>query len=423
MPSDRFGNAIDPTVGYARGPVLRSSADEVRRLRRAQALAGRVVAERGPETIGVFTGNLRNFPIKAEDLPALCEEWVGPGLFSEQLAQVAIAHLGGTGSEAVAVANRTSAGIVAAILALSEGRPVISVVPDGDRSHASVVRGCGLAKVPLVEVEAQYVAESVIAEHGPKLVVVTTVTSTLARLEDDVSGAAVAAAKAAGAIVLLDEAYGARIRPVLHGGAASLALGADLAITNTDKAGLTGPRAGVLAGQAPALLAVLAKASELGVEARAPIAVGALRSLQAFDPETLREEARDGQRIADAFVGRFGEARIIRSDLGPMLDEQDVLALLMERTGVNRAWVVPAEVTAAVGMLMLRDHGVLTTNTHGQPGGRVSLRFKPTSGALDRLGGADSLAAGLDDALAEVARHLDDVAWFRDLLFGEGAAA
>ena len=53
-----------------------------------------------------------------------------------------------------------------------------------------------------------------------------------------------------------------------------------------------------------------------------------MRSLQAFEAETLREEARDGQGIADALVARFGAALITRSDLGPMIDEQDVLALL-----------------------------------------------------------------------------------------------
>lgn len=422
MSADRFGNAIDPSVGYARGTVLRSSTDEVRRLRRAQALAGRIVEERGPDSLGIFTGNPRYFPVAPEDLSTLCEEWVGPGLFARDLAAAAIAHMGGSGTEAVAVANRTSAGIVAAILALCDDRPVVSVVPEGDRSHASVVRGCRLAKVALAEVEARHPVGPAIAEHQPKLVVVTTVTSTLARLDDEDSRAAIAAAKAGGATVLLDEAYGARLRPVLHGGAPSLALGADLAITNTDKAGLMGPRAGVLVGDPAAVVAVLAKASELGMEARAPIAAGALRSLQAFDPETLREEARDGRQIADALVGRFGEAVVARSDLGPMLDEQDVLALLLARSAAARTAIVPAEATAAAGMVLLRERGVLTTNTHGQPGGRVSLRFKPTAGALARLGGAESLAAGLDAALDEVAGRLDDPAWFRDLLFGEGAA-
>ena len=417
--ADRFGNAIDVNVGYARGSLLRSSADEVRRLRQAQRVAGERVHAHGPDSIGIFTGNPRYFPLQPEDLDTLCEEWVGPGLFADDLKAAAVDHLGGRDDHAAAVFNRTSAGIVATVLALANGKPVVSVVPVGDRSHASVIRGCRLAQVPLVEVFAGADVAAAMESHTPALVVVTTVTSTLARMTDADADAAIHAARVAGATVLMDEAYGARLRPVLHDGAKSLMLGGDLAITNADKAGLSGPRAGVMAGRADAVVAALAKASELGMEARAPVAAGALRSLQAFDPKLLREEARDGQAISDALVARFGERVVYRSDLGPMLDEQDVTAILLRRLGRERIGLVPAEVTAAVGMVMLRDNGVLTVNTHGQPGGRVSIRLKPTAGAVARAGGADALAGALDAALETVASHIDDNTWVSALLFGE----
>ncbi|MEM8951467.1 MAG: aminotransferase class I/II-fold pyridoxal phosphate-dependent enzyme, partial [Pseudomonadota bacterium] len=246
MTVDRFGNPLDPSVGYARGRYLASSADEIRRLRHAQAVAAEVIEERGPGAIGIFTGNPRYFPLKPDDLATYCEEWVGPGLFARELTEAAVDHLGG--GDAAVVTNRTSAGIIAAILALASAKPVISVKPDGDRSHTSVARGCRLAGVTLIEVDASEDIEPVLAREAPALVIVTTVTSTLARMSDEAAATAVQAAKAAGAVVFLDEAYGARLRPVLHGGAQSLTLGADLAITNADKAGLSGPRAGIIAG-------------------------------------------------------------------------------------------------------------------------------------------------------------------------------
>lgn len=417
--TDRFGNPIDPSVGFARGQHLSSSAAEIRRLRHAQAVATRVVSDRGIGAIGIFTGNPRYFPLRPEDLTTYCEEWVGPGLFAAELTGAGIAHFGG--GDTVAVTNRTSAGIVAAVLALCDGCPVVSVVPDGDRSHASVVRGCRLAGVELVEMPGSADPGETIAAHGPALVVVTTVTSTLARLPDDETRRAVAAGKAAGATVFMDEAYGARLRPVLHGGAPSLTLGADFAITNADKAGLSGPRAGVLCGASGPVLATLAKASELGQEARAPIAAGAMRSLQAFDPEDLRAEARDGQSIADALAARWGEDVVTRSDLGPMIGEEDVTARVLALAGRERTALVPTEVTAAVGMILLRDNGVLTVNTHGAPGGRVSLRLKPTAGALNAVGGAAALVAALGTAVATVAERLDDPAWIARLLFGDDA--
>lgn len=420
MTTDRFGNPLDPSVGYARGQILRSSADEVRRLRHAQSVAATLVAERGAGAIGIFTGNPRRFPLLPEDLDTWSEEWVGPGMFAEELRNAGIEHLGGQPDHAVAVVNRTSGGIVAAMLALSAGRPVVSLAPVGDRSHASVVRGCRLGNVELVEVDDPDLLAATISQHHPALVVVTTVTSSLGRLDDAVTAGAIGVAQVQGAVVFMDEAYGARLRPVLHGGAKSLSFGADVAITNTDKAGLSGPRAGVIVGREDVVVSILAKASELGIEARAPIAAGALRSLQSYDPQLLRAEAADGSAIADVLVELLGDAAVKRSDLGPAVSEEDVYELVQARAQGNASsTLVPCEVTAAVGMLMLRGHGVLTVNTHGQPGGRVSLRLKPTAGAIDAVGGVKSLGAALDAKLSEVAQHLSDPGWIEALLFGE----
>ena len=420
MSEDRFGNAIDPGVGYARGELLAGSADEVRRLAQAGRVAADFVGREGIDKVAICTGNLRFYPVAPDDLPELCEEWVGPGLYGEELRQAAIAHMGGDGDEAAAVINRTSAGIVATVLAHSQGRPVLSLVPRGDRSHASVTRGAKLADVPVIEAHDLPEVKRLMAAHLPALLVITTVTSELAMLPDDLIGAATRLAKRAGCVVLLDEAYGARFRPVLHGGAPALSFGADLVITNADKAGLSGPRAGVLCGDPAAVVPVQAKASELGMEARAPVAVGAMRSLQGFTPDLLIQEAQDGQDLAAALEAALGADCVTRSALGPKIDEQDAMQIVLEMAGVAETTRVPAEVTAAVGMLMLRDKGIVTVNTHGQPGGRVSIRLKPTSGAVARAGGAAAVAQCLVAALDEVAKHLGDEAWFAGLLFGEG---
>ncbi len=417
MTADAFGNPIDPTVGYARGVFLDSSAAEVRRLRHAQRIAAEVVAERGVDSIGIFTGNARAFPLTPGDLD-LAEEWVGPGRFADRLRDVAIDHLGGRLADAVAVVNRTSGGIVAAMVALSGDRPVVSVVPAGDRSHASVIRGCALAGAELVEIDGPDAIAATIDTVVPTLVVVTTVTSTLARLDDHVTRSAVSAAHDAGALVFMDEAYGARLRPVLHGGAKSLELGADAAITNTDKAGLSGPRGGVIVGREDVVVAVLAKASELGIEARAPIALGALRSLEAFDPEILRQEVEDGRAVTDALIKVLGADAVLRSELGPSLSEEAVARVVHTRPGGDALTLVPCEITALAGMVLLREHGVLTVSTHGQPGGRVSIRLKPTEGAVAGVGGPTVLAAALDRALSTVAAQGSDSAWVATTLFG-----
>src|SRR5262249_44719137 len=154
----------------------------------------------------------------------------------------------------------------------------------------------------------------------------------------------------------LDEAYGARLRPILHGGMPPFALGADIAITNCDKAGLSGPRAGVLVGRADLVTAASAKGSEFGMEARAPITAGALRSLQGFSAADLRKEADAGQKLAIELEAKLGNGVVKRSDLGPMVHEDDVLDIMLKRARLQAVPVVPAEAAAALGMLLLRDH-------------------------------------------------------------------
>lgn len=418
---DSLGNPLDPIVGFARGAIIRSSVDEARRLRQGQRVAAERVRRLGAESIGVFTGNQRDFPLRPEDLNTYCEEWVGPGLFAEKLRHIAIEHMGGQASDAVAAVNRTSAGIIAAIAALAEGKSVVSVVPPGGRSHASVVRGCGVARVELIEVQGDkdWIAE--IESHTPALVVVTTVTSSLEFLDDAVSMDVAGVAKARCATVLFDEAYGARMRPVLRGGELSLRLGGDLAITNCDKAGLSGPRCGVLVGRAQLVTRVLAKASEFGMEARAPIAAGALRSLERFSPQDLIDEAQSGQELGRALQVRLGTELVTVSELGPMIEEDVALKEVFRRTGrdTKQTGLVPCEVTSALGMVLLRDHGILTVNTHGQPGARVSVRLKPTHRAIERVGGIDAVVDAMVASLDEVARLVDDPAAMSTLIVGE----
>lgn len=418
--TDSLGNVLDPVVGFARGRIIQSSVDEARRLRQGQRVAAERVRQMGPESIGVFTGNQREFPLKAEDLNTHCEEWVGPGLFAEELRQVAIAHMGGQTTDTAAAVNRTSAGIIATIAALCGGKTVVSVVPPGGRSHASLIRGCSISGVQLKEIQGDKDWLSVIEEHQPALVIVTTVTSSLEFLDDTISMDVAGFAKSKGATVFFDEAYGARMRPVLRGGVLSLALGGDLAITNCDKAGLSGPRSGLVVGRPGLVTRVSAKASEFGMEARAPIAASALRSLQRFSPRDLIEEAQSGQALGRALRDRLGADLVAISDLGPMIEEDLALREVFRLAGCDaeNSGIVPCEITSALGMVLLRDHGILTVNTHGQPGARVSVRLKPTHGAIARVGGMDKVVAAMGSSLSEVARYVNEPKALAELILG-----
>src|SRR5579872_1802928 len=361
---DRFGNPIDPHVGYARGSILRSSYEETLRLAQARVVIRNRLTKHGDRSIALFTGNQRDFPVRKEDLAVFCEEWIGAALFEDGLRDAILERLEGRGHPAVAVFNRTSAGIVAAIAALAAKGLVISVAPPKTKSHASVIRGAELAGCSFLEVHSAEETAEHTSASDLRLIVITSVSSSLDSFSDADIAAVVSAARKSNASILIDDAYGARMRPVLHKGRKSLEFDVDLAISNADKSGLEGPRAGFMAGEPELVGRVQAKAAELGQEARAPIAVGVLRALQRYTPRLLLDEVAHGRDLADALVKLLGDAIVKRTDIGPMVTEEDILTNLLTR-GRSRDQppsVVPCEASSALGMFLLEDHGMLTVN-------------------------------------------------------------
>ncbi|MFI0242772.1 hypothetical protein [Streptomyces sp. NPDC016845] len=423
MTEDSFGNPIDPIVGFARGSIITSSTEEGLRLRHGQTIAAERAGRLGRESIAVFTGNQRDYPVRAQDLNTLCEEWVGPGLFAAQLRAAGLAHLGGRKDDEVAVFNRTSAAIIATIVAIARDARVVSVVPSAGRPHASVMHGARMAGATLIHASVDGDWKKQIEARRPALVLLTTVTSGLERIADSDIQDVVAYAREHGAATLLDEAFGARLRTALHAGAPSLVLGSDLTVTNCDKAGLSGPRAGLLAGRAELVARVSAVGACFGMEARAPIAVGALRSLEGYSPERLCEQARVGQELAAALAERYPAGIVHPTDLGPSIHEDDILRDVLGRARVpaDQAPVVPCEAGAALGALLLRDHGILTVSTHAQPDAGAALRLKPTAEAIRRVGGIPAVV----EAVLSVSRKLAAVITDRDavaaLILGDAA--
>lgn len=412
---DISGHVIDPTVGYARGQVLASSTDELRRYLNAHERIRARLTSAGPASIQVFTGNNRTFPLTPDDLGAAVEEWQGPSQFLGELRDQAVEHLGGRPTHGAAAFNRTSAAIVAALSVLG-GRGVASLAPERGGPHPSVRRGAALATRDLAQVRSVAELRPVLSTGRVGILVITPVNSDLQHLDNDTLLSATAEARRAGVPVLLDDAYGARVRPILLDGPMSLATGADLAITNADKAGLPGPRAGVMAGDEDLLRLIQGRAAEWGMEARAPIALAVLRSLQAYSPQDVLDEVEAGRLLFAALTYEFGRDRVSMSPLGPVISEDDVWQLVAAEAGSDLA-LVPCEVTAAIGQLLL-SAGILTVNACGQPGSRVSVRLKTSSEELARAGGADAVVRQLRRAMSEVAAIGADLDAARRLIVG-----
>lgn len=423
MDLDRFGNPVDVSVGYARGRILGGAHDELRRNARAREIMRRRVAVHGPDSLFSFNGSPCAFPLGPEDLGPLTQEPLGNALLAPRLRELALAHTGGGPDAEATVLNRTAGCLVAAILAFAgQGDAVVSVAP-GSGSHPCVRRGAVLAGARLLEVATIPDLAQALERGTGRLVVVTGVTSEQDVLPEHDFLQAITLARRSGRICVVDDAYGARVRTVLFGQPAALAAGAHLAVTSMQKAGLEGPRAGLLVGDADKVRAVATMASEMGQEGRAPMAAAVVRALEAFEPAHLHEAVETGRALHQRLVDAFGPERVRFKVLGPVISEEDVLEMALERSapGPTAATaMVPAEVTAALGMLLLEGHGVVTANVTASPGARVSLRLKTTPAEVARMGGPPALVAALVDALDGVAQVVHDEAAMRRLVVGGG---
>jgi L-seryl-tRNA(Ser) seleniumtransferase len=336
---------------------------------------------------------------------------------SDELNRTALQHMGGRPSDASAVFNRTSAGIVAAILALTEPNQDLVALTPGVPSHPSIKRAAALAKNSLKEVREPERMREAIEQSSGRMVVVTGVSSELATLTSNAFRDGIHSAHQAGRIILVDDAYGARVRTLLMGQDTALACGADLAITSIQKAGLGGPRAGLLVGDQALVAAVIAKGSELGLEARGPLTLAVTRALQRFEPERLYSEVRAGEYLYKAMAQVFGDGNVEKTLLGPAISEVRVFEHVAQSTD-DSIEIVPAEVSAALGMLLLKYYGLVTVNAIGMPGARASLRLKASEDELERFGGGQAVSAALEDVLARLARIAADTDAIRDVLLG-----
>ena len=298
-----------------------------------------------------FTGHRREFPARGRDLEeGLAEEWSGAACLAMPLLEHARRHLAAPPGVEAAVFNRAAAGIVALILAVATGGRLVSVAPRA-RAHTSVLRGADLAGARLDRRGPEELPGD--AFRNASLAVITRVTSELEIMSAESTRRAIEAARDAGCPSLLDDAYGARIGPELLGQPRALELDADLAITSCDKAGLGGPRAGLMAGDPDLVAAALATGSDFGLEARGPIQLGVLRALQAFAPASLRADAEAGAGITAGLRTKFAQGRVRETVMGPTITEADVLSILRERGPVDPR-LVPVEATSLLGMVLRR---------------------------------------------------------------------
>lgn len=411
---DRFGNFLAPGLPYARGKILRSTEDDFRKLQRAWG----IIRERGPGSVFVFTGLEHSLPLATEDL-GLADDEIAPALYFERLRALALEHLGGSAaSHDVAVFNRLTGATLATNLTLVKPGDVVVGV-SASHSHPSVVRAAGYAGARFLDTTgADGFARTIEREERVKLVALTrlAVTYELLPLED--IRAVVKLTHDRGARVYVDDAGGARVGPAIFDQPRTLDLGVDLGATGLDKYGTLGPRLGLLAGEKDLVATIRARAFEFGLEARPMLYPAVVRSLERYTPARVRVLVDSTREVAAALRTIFG-GRLHETPVTAQLLADDILELAMERAGLREAPLVPYEATAALCMLLLQDHGILTVHFVGVPPGTGDLlvKFVPPE-TLVRYGGAEAFAQAVDSSLEKLAGLIGSPERVHTLLLG-----
>jgi len=416
MATDRFGNPHAPNLPYARGRILATTEDDFRKLRRAWAL----IRERGPDAVFIFTGLEHALPMTAQEL-CFADDEIAPALYFERLKALALEHLGGSADRHdVAVFNRMTGATLATHLTLVRPGDVV-IGASASYSHPSVVRATNHVRARFIDTAGLAMFKETIAgEARVALVDLTRLAVTYELMPVEEIRAIVGIAHDKGALVYLDDAGGARVGPAGFGQPLMLELGVDVGATGLDKYGTVGPRLGLLAGRVDLVSRIRAAGFEFGLEARQMLYPAVVRTLDQYDPARVRaliETTRQIARELRPFVGN----RLRETPTTVQIPADDVLDIAMQRGGLEAPPVVPYEAAAALAMLLLQNHGMLTVHFVGVPPGTADLliKFVPPE-TLQRFGGAGRYARAIDDSLTRLGGLLREPASIAELLLGTG---
>lgn len=413
MSVDRFGNPHAPNLSYARGNILASTEDDFKKLQ----LAWSLIRQRGPGSIYIFTGLEHAMPLAAEELEFADDE-IGPALSFERLKELALDHLGGSPErDDVAVFNRLTGATMATHLTLVKPDDVVIGVSE-THSHPSVVRAADQAGARFIDTSGLAAFRDAIGAERPTLVVLTRLAVTYDLMPVEAIRAIVRLAHDKGALVYLDDAGGARVGPAAFDQPKTLELGVDIGATGLDKYGTKGPRFGLLAGRKDLVGRIRAKGFEFGQEARQALYPAVVRTLEQYDPARVRDLIASTQRIAAELRPILGN-RLRETPTTVQLAAEDILEIAMERGGVSEAPVVPYEASAALSMLLLKEHDMLMVHFVGVPPGTadVLIKFVPPE-TLERFGGPKKYAQAVDDSLTRLGEMLRNPREIRELLLG-----
>ena len=417
--TDRFGNALDPIVRYARGAVLKGSDEEVQRMLHARHIVGELVRTGGKESVFDLSGMNRGSGITAEDVPHLTSHIPFFARFEGKTEPLALKHMGGNADQHGAlILNRVSAAnFVALTTLLKPGDAVFALAPVGGASHPSTVRPIAMAGARLTEFHTLRELESAWRTAGaPRLLLITPISASKRHLPFAEFQGALALPRGPQTLAYVDDAHMATRIAFFDEPPTHQVGPVDIAVCSADKH-IAGPRAGVMVGRKELVNAIASRAYELGLEAQAGQYVGVGNALRNFDPRAVKEAGRLAEDLIKVLQEKYGRERAYLGGPGVSISGDDVISIALEaRGGTVKPRLVAVEAAGLIAMEMLEKDSVLTIGAVAMPGSAPAVRLMmyPDGPRL----GIERIAGAIDRGIRRLGDVIDDVDAARRQLLG-----
>lgn len=358
--------------------LICSSLDEVKRRESALSFIANLLKGEGESSLYDLSGLAGGFPVKETDL-SLMETYSGPAIFSTQLQKEGKKHLGG---DKVAAFNRTSAAILATVMALVKpGEEVLHYLPELP-SHPSIPRSVKLQGATYRETDT---LSDFQLNPNTSLVVITGSTMDHMVLPQEDFQEIINLSHEQQIPVLVDDASGARIRTVIYHQPRALDMGADLVVTSTDKL-MNGPRAGLMAGKTSLINLITEKAQQFGLEAQPPVIAGIVRALEEFTPQNLLKSLERRDQVY-TLLQEVVEG-VEKTPTGFMISAETLKEITPEGEECS-----PRELATLLAMILLKEHHLVTIPAVGMPGVSTTIRLDLSAADAQKLDDSQIVAA------------------------------
>ena len=359
--------------------IVNNSLEEVKKRENALCIIKNFVETKGRSFLFDLTGLAGGFIASSSDL-SLLETYVGPAIFEDAIQEVGKEHMGG---EKILAVNRTSSGILATILSLvSKDSNVVHYLAELP-AHPSIPRSCNLVGANYFETD---VFEEFSIPDNTSLVVVTGSTMDHKVIDEDEFKKVIEMAHAKSIPVMVDDASGARLRTVVFDQEKACDLGADIAITSTDKL-MPGPRGGLMAGREDLIDEIKIKVNQFGLEAQPPAVLAMVNGIKNFKEENLIKSFTKKDELYDLLSERFSNFN--KSPTGVMIYPEglrDEITVSHNLSDDDLAYVF--------SFILLKDYGIITIPPVSMPGASATIRFE--------LSSSDAINLDLKDLIKKI---------------------